>query len=802
MNKFFALWRRESAALFLSPALHLAAALFVLLYGLAFYLNVAQEQKATLDAIALFVFFLSAFLAPLITMRSFAGERAQGTIEILLTAPLRPAAIVLAKFAAAWLFYLITLLPCLGQAFMLSAMASLDWPATMMALLGLALAGGAYLGVGLLASSLTDSQFVAAGAGCGALLVMFMLASFADQPGARAVAYLSPLPHFQTAFLRGILDTRAIVYFLSLGACSLFLTWLTVAHRELWPQRPTHRGWAFAAGALFLGAGEALLAGAALINIYGWKYSDLRAAFAARESAAIIAAAALSAAPALAVASWLCLRRSREPLSGIWQRWREQRAAAVPIAALAAIVIALNFNYQASLFWRRWDLSAAGVNSLSLDTRLVLQEISDRVDIRVFYSDKIDYQGVPLLRRVRELLDEYRNHSAYICPHYADAVLEPEEAARAAAEMGLDLGQMPQVAVMEYRGRRRLVPSYALLKQPDVAQRLAGIRAASFHGELAFTLALKQMLDPRVVRIYAATGHGELAVSGTEEQPRSMGKWMQALRHDGFDVQPLLLKGQDIPADSGVLLLAGPRLPLGREICDAIRRYLDGGGRLLLLLPSAKLAGAASERAEDADLLDLAAACGARVEANAIFDTRNNDNGIASAILAVTPEGGDLAPIGRQAVCVFPYARSLRENLAAERDGWLIERLLTSCETAVARTKVDPGEIARSGPHVLAVAAARPAAAGRPEARAVIVGNADFVSNIFVDRMHNREWALGLVHWLAGRDYQLRIPPPNHPDYTFCLSGASQRLVFWVSVVGMPQIWLLLAALVWWARRE
>ncbi|MCX7936035.1 MAG: ABC transporter permease subunit, partial [Planctomycetota bacterium] len=152
MSSFLALWRRECAALFLSPALHLAAALFVLLYGLAFYLHAVQEQKATLEAIALFVYFLSTFLAPLVTMRSFAGERAQGTLEILLTAPVRPAAVVAAKWAAAWLFYLFTLLPCLAQALLLGTMANLDWPATMMALLGLALAGGAYLSVGLLTS--------------------------------------------------------------------------------------------------------------------------------------------------------------------------------------------------------------------------------------------------------------------------------------------------------------------------------------------------------------------------------------------------------------------------------------------------------------------------------------------------------------------------------------------------------------------------------------------------------------------------------------------------------------------------
>ncbi|MCX7934560.1 MAG: Gldg family protein, partial [Planctomycetota bacterium] len=583
---------------------------------------------------------------------------------------------------------------------------------------------------------------------------------------------------------------------------ALFLTWLIVAYREVGPPGPVRRGWAFAAGALFLGALEACLASAALINIYGWQWQDLRSALAEREAGAIAAASAILAAPPLAIASWLCLRHSRAPARGWQQRWRDRRAVALGIAALAAILIGLNLNYQASLFWRRWDLSAAGVNALSCDTRLVLNALSDRVDIYVFFSDKIDYQGVPLLRRVRELLDEYRSQCAYIHPHYTDAVLEPEEAARAAAALGLDLGQMPQVAVVEYRGRRRLVPAHALLKQPDIAQRMAGMRAATFHGELGFTLALKQLLDPRVARVYLAAGHGELAVSGLENQPQSMGKWVQALRHSGLDPQPIILKGQDLPADAAVLILAGPRLPLGREVVSALQRYLESGGRLLLLFPEAKLAGAASDGEEDPDLTALAAACGARVEANAVFDTRNNDNGVASAILAVTPEGTALAPSGQQAVCVLPYARTLRENLEAERGGWLLERLLTSCETAIARTKIDPREKPRRGPHTLAVAAVRPAAPGRPEARAVIVGNAAFVSNLFVERMHNREWALGLVHWLTGRDYQLRIPPPQYPDRTLNLSGAQQRLIFWASVVAMPQIWLIFAVLVWWARRE
>jgi ABC-2 type transport system permease protein len=187
------------------------------------------------------VFWL-VFLAacPLLTMRTFAEEKASGTLEMLMTSPLSDWQIVLAKYAGCLLFYVVLWLPTLLYLPVLGGL-ELVWtgalprftmstdPAPILTTyLGLFLAGAMFLAMGVCVSSMVRDQLVAAQATL-ALGVLFLAGSFAansmDGGAGYQVAYFMSVPmHFDRAFTRGVIDLRPVTLYVSVALFSLFLT--------------------------------------------------------------------------------------------------------------------------------------------------------------------------------------------------------------------------------------------------------------------------------------------------------------------------------------------------------------------------------------------------------------------------------------------------------------------------------------------------------------------------------------------------------------------------------------------------
>ena len=184
--------------------------------------------------------FYFLFIFPLITMRLFAEEERAGTLETLLTAPVRSWQVVLSKYVAAMVFYSILWLPALVQFHLFVWLTDLPpaWPPG--AMLGMAavllLMGSAFTAVGCLASALTSSQIIAGLITIGLLVIQYFLGfvtviwgeSFA---GAAFFHYISSQRHLHY-FASGLLDTRPVVYFLSVAVFVLFLTYQVVDFRR------------------------------------------------------------------------------------------------------------------------------------------------------------------------------------------------------------------------------------------------------------------------------------------------------------------------------------------------------------------------------------------------------------------------------------------------------------------------------------------------------------------------------------------------------------------------------------------
>jgi ABC-2 type transport system permease protein len=182
------------------------------------------------------VFFL--FLLPILTMRLIAEERKGKTLELLMTAPVRPIEIVLGKYLAAVAIMAIMLgltlvFPLLLQIYGGTAHAGqgpLDWSTILVGYLGMFLLGAAFLAIGLFASSVTESQIVAVIVSFALLLIFFVIGySSASGEGfwRSALEYVSITNHLEN-FIRGIIKLQSIVYYLSLVFVGLFLSYRVV----------------------------------------------------------------------------------------------------------------------------------------------------------------------------------------------------------------------------------------------------------------------------------------------------------------------------------------------------------------------------------------------------------------------------------------------------------------------------------------------------------------------------------------------------------------------------------------------
>ncbi len=225
------IFRREIAHYLNTPFTWAITAAILLLTGLLFVqdLNLAfGERPANPALVPDILSFAMIFFAPLLTMRMFAEERREGTMELLLTAPVSEIAIVIGKFLGAWAYYSLLLLVTLVYQVILISITEPDLGHTLSAYVGIWLYGGAALSVGMVFSALTENQIVAAFLG----MITLMLLWLADQAGqvianidiALVVRLLSLQGHYSTSFGIGILRAEDAAFFSGIIVVMLYIT--------------------------------------------------------------------------------------------------------------------------------------------------------------------------------------------------------------------------------------------------------------------------------------------------------------------------------------------------------------------------------------------------------------------------------------------------------------------------------------------------------------------------------------------------------------------------------------------------
>jgi ABC-2 type transport system permease protein len=234
MHRTFTIAKREFASYFNGPAAYIVICLFLILLGMFFWNPFFLFNRASVRSMFDLMSILLLPTAPAMTMGLLAEEKRTGTIEVLLTMPIKDTEVILGKFLGALGLLSVLLLLTLPYPISVSTLGNLDWGPVIAGYIAVLLQGAAMLAIGVLASSWTENQLIAfftAAAICFGLWVLTNFLPFVPEGFASVLEWLSFNYHFDS-MLRGVIDSRDIVYFLSMIGFSLALAFRSLESRR------------------------------------------------------------------------------------------------------------------------------------------------------------------------------------------------------------------------------------------------------------------------------------------------------------------------------------------------------------------------------------------------------------------------------------------------------------------------------------------------------------------------------------------------------------------------------------------
>jgi ABC-2 type transport system permease protein len=234
MRQTLLIFNKEFKDYFISPIAYIVIGIFLFVTGWLFFSTFFVYSQVDLRRFFSLLPFIFALVVPAITMRLFSEELNVGSYEILLTMPVTFRDIIIGKFLAGVAFVAAILIPTLAYPIFISFFGDLDWGVVAGSYLGSILMGAAYVAIGLFASSLTRNQIIALIVGmviCAILAIIDKMLFFFPQSILALIAYLSSAIHFEN-IAKGIVDTRDIVYFLSVMFLGLYATHLVMQEKK------------------------------------------------------------------------------------------------------------------------------------------------------------------------------------------------------------------------------------------------------------------------------------------------------------------------------------------------------------------------------------------------------------------------------------------------------------------------------------------------------------------------------------------------------------------------------------------
>jgi ABC-type uncharacterized transport system involved in gliding motility auxiliary subunit len=414
------------------------------------------------------------------------------------------------------------------------------------------------------------------------------------------------------------------------------------------------------------------------------------------------------------------------------------------------------------------DWTASGRNTLSEDSRRLLQEMSDPVEVTAFARDN------ELLRKqIQDLVARYQRAKPDLALRFVNPDTQPERV----REMGITVdGEL----LLSYQGRSEKV------------QQLS---------EQHLTNALQRIARQGERWIVFLSGHGERDPGG--QANHDLGAFGRELERKGLKVQTVnLAQTPAIPDNASLLVIASPQAKLLPGEVKLIRDYMNAGGNLLWFTEPEGARG----------LEPVAEDLGIEFLPGKIVDATTQLFGINNPAFVLVPEYA-VHPVTRDlySLTLFPETVALE---ARTEEPWVASPLLTTLE----RTWTEIGELdgtiqydsdtdERPGPLDLAFVLTRSRESGQMEGtetseqRVIVVGDGDFLSNAFLGNGVNLDLGLNMIHWLSHDEQFIAIRAKSAPDTRLELGRTAQGVIAFGFLFIVPGL-LLLSGLVIWLRRR
>ncbi len=478
-------------------------------------------------------------------------------------------------------------------------------------------------------------------------------------------------------------------------------------------------------------------------------------------------------------------------VAGLWQEFakffarRQARYGALLVLnVLVVFGILVLINIIGKSQNKRWDLTANKQFSLSDQSRNVLGKLDSPLQILVFAQE-------PDFARFQDKLKEYEYTSKKVATEYID----PDKK-RAVAQQN----QVTQynTIVITYKGRTERVTS---------------------DNEQDITNGIIKVVSGQQRKVYFTLGHGEKDTTSSERE--GYNTIATALGKENYTVDKLVLAQQGaIPDDAAVVIVAGPRNDFFPPEIEALKKYLEKGGKLLLELdPPDKADGPPVT-----NLIALAHDWGVQVGNNVVVDVSGMGRLIgtdASVPIAANYPSHPITarfnfitayPLAREASPVSggvnghtaqPFVESSPRSWA-ETD---IKTLLTTGQVSLDESKGD-----KKGPITIGSAVSAPVGgatppskpgddAPKPETRVVVIGDSDFAENGVLGVQGNRDLFMNIVGWLSQQENLISIRPKEADDRRVTLTATQQNNITWLSLLVIPAFVFGTGVYTWWRRR-
>ena len=429
----------------------------------------------------------------------------------------------------------------------------------------------------------------------------------------------------------------------------------------------------------------------------------------------------------------------------------------VMTGAVIAIIAVVNvFGYR---HHKRIDLTTEKLYSLSDQTRKIVSSLGQ--DVQVIKFDNKDDQ------LLKDRMQEYRDISKRITYERVD----PQDRPDMAKKHGIT--HMGETIVVAGSRTERLEET----------------------GEQAITNAILKVTREKLKKVCFVEGHGEKPlVAGEKDQGEDYAAVDRALKNENYETASInLVTSRQVPADCDVLVLAGPKQSLLPQETATIGKYLEGGGKAMLLL----------DPQTNPNLGDVLTGWGIQLGDDLIVDQSAVGIQLGQAVPIARAAGSH--PITKdfgRSMMLFPLARSV--STISGGDATSTELLKTSDES-FAETDYKDGRADftagkdKKGPVTIAVAATK--SSGDKESRLLVIGDSDFAANAYVENVRNGDLFLNSINWLAQDEELISIRPKSPTDRKITMTGSQTNMLFWLTIVFMPGAVIGSGCYIWWKRR-